>query len=270
MSELPLRYEVSDGVAVVTLNRPEARNAISPEVACRMADAFTEAAGDENVRVVILTGAGESAFCSGGDLALTLPLLTGARTPQDAWDRRLLDDPEVMRRSALRDWEFDKPIIAALNGHCMAGGMETALACDIRIAVEGALLALPEVKRGLIPFAGAVARLPRYVPHGLAMEILLTGDPVDAERALAIGLVNRVVSAEALMPTAWKMARSIAANGPVAVRTVKAVARKSFGRPLEEGFRLEDAAKAAIMATEDAREGPRAFMEKRPARFTGR
>lgn len=265
-----LLYEKQGGVATITFNRPEARNAISPEVACRLADAFADANTDDAVRVVILTGAGDKAFCSGGDLARMLPLLTGARAPEDEWDRRLLADGEVMSRSALRDYEFDKPIIAAINGACLAGGMETMLATDIRIAAEHATFGLPEVKRALIPFAGSLVRLPRQVAYCQAMELLLTGDAIGAADALRMGLVNHVLPAREVIVKAWAIAERIAENGPVAVQQVKRTVRRSSGVPLHEGFRLEDESKRLVMATADAREGPRAFMEKRPARFTGR
>ncbi|MFV0384234.1 enoyl-CoA hydratase/isomerase family protein [Paracoccus sp. (in: a-proteobacteria)] len=268
--DLPLTYEKSEGVALLTFNRPQARNAISPELACRLADALVDFANDPRLRVAILTGAGDKAFCSGGDLALTLPLMTGARAPETEWDRRLLSDPEVMARSALRDFELHKPVIAAINGHCMAGGMETVLATDIRIAADHATFALPEVRRGLIPFAGALARLPRQIPHCLAMEMLLVGQPMTAAAAREAGLINRVVPLTDLMDTAWTVARQIAANGPFAVQEVKRTVLASSGRTLREGYRLEDEAKARVMASDDAREGPRAFIEKRPAMFTGR
>lgn len=269
MPDSPLRYDISAGIATITLNRPEARNALSPEMLCRLADAFTKADEDEKVRVVILTGTGDKVFCAGGDLALTLPLMTGTRAPETEWDYRLLEDPDVMRRSSLRDWTFDKPVIVAINGHCMAAGMEISLACDIRISVEGAFFALPEVKRGLIPFAGALARLPRYIPHGIAMEMLMTGDALPAERALAAGLVNQLVPRDELMPLARSMAQSIAANGPYAVQTVKRSVREIAGRTYAEGFAIENDAKTRVMATADAREGPRAFMEKRTPTYTG-
>ncbi|NIZ08106.1 enoyl-CoA hydratase/isomerase family protein [Pseudooceanicola sp. HF7] len=268
-ADLPLLFDKTDGIAVLTFNRPGARNAISPEVACRLADAFAEIAADPDLRAVILTGAGDRAFCSGGDLALTLPLMTGARQPETEWDQRLLDEPEVMERSALRGFELNKPIIAAINGPCMAGGMETVLATDIRIAAENATFALPEVRRGLIPFAGSLVRLPRQIPQCLAMEMLLTGDPISAERALSAGMINRIVPQAELMETAWTLARRIADNGPVAVQEVKRTVLAASGVTLEEGYRMEDAAKARVMASEDAREGPRAFMEKRPAVFKG-
>lgn len=268
-TDLPLIYEKTDGVALISFNRPGARNAISPEVACRLADALVDFAADPDLRVAILTGAGDKAFCSGGDLALTLPLMTGARAPETEWDHRLLSQPEVMARSAMRDFELNKPIIAAINGHCMAGGMETVLATDIRIAADHATFALPEVRRGLIPFAGALARLPRQIPYALAMEILLTGQPLSAAAARDAGLINRVVAGGKVMETAWDMARQIAANGPLAVQEVKRTVLAASGRTLQEGYALEDQAKARVMASEDAREGPLAFMEKRPANFKG-
>lgn len=269
MNEPHLLMERTKSVLLLTLNRPRARNAISPEMACRLADALAEAAADDAVRAVVLTGTGEQAFCSGGDLALTLPLMTGARQPADDWDRRLLDEPAVMARSALREFEFDKPLVAAINGTCLAGGMETMLATDIRIAAEHARFGLPEAKRGLIPFAGSLVRLPRQIPYCRAMELLLLGDMVDASEALAMGLLNQVLPGPEVLPRAMAIALRLAENGPVALREIKRTVRASSGLTLAEGYRLEDESKHVVMATADAREGPRAFMEKRLARFTG-
>lgn len=268
MSDHLLR-DVSGGVLLLTLNRPAARNAISPEMACRLADALGDATTDDSVRAVVLTGAGEDAFCSGGDLQLTLPLMTGARLPGDAWDRRLLGDPAVIDRSALRDFEFDKPLVAAINGTCLAGGMETMLATDLRIAAAHARFGLPEAKRGLIPFAGSMVRLPRQIPYCRAMELLLLGDMIGAQDALEMGLVNEVLPGPEVLERALAIAARLAANGPVALREIKRTVRASSGLSLVEGYRLEDRSKERVMATEDAREGPRAFMEKRPARFVG-
>ncbi len=269
MSALPLLIAREGAVAVLTLNRPAARNALSPELACRLADAIEEAADDPSIRAVILTGAGTQAFCSGGDLGLSLPLLSGARAPADDWDRRFLADAGVNDRLASRGVEMNKPVIAAVNGACMAGGMEMLLGTDIRLAVPQARFALPEAARGVIPFAGALARLPRQIPYALAMEMLLTGAALDAEAALRAGLIGQIVEPGALMPTAMALAQRIAANAPVAVQEIKRVVIAASGRPLAEGFALEDTAKARVMATEDAREGPRAFMEKRPAVYRG-
>ncbi|MDP2779854.1 enoyl-CoA hydratase/isomerase family protein [Devosia sp.] len=257
-------------VLVLTLNRPAARNAISPEMACRLADAFERFSADHDLRVMVLTGAGTRAFCAGGDLALTLPLLTGARKPETEWDHRIAADRTIMDRSALRNVEIDKPIICAINGACLAGGMETMIATDLRIAAQDAIFGLPEAKRGLIPFAGSLVRLPRQIPYAVAMELLLIGDFIDADRALAIGLINRVVPQQEVLPTAMRMAQAIAANGPVAIREIKRTVRRASGASLEDGFRFEDEAYDVVVQSEDAREGPRAFMEKRKARFVGR
>lgn len=267
--EPALLSETREGVLLLTLNRPHARNAISPEMACRLSDAFTAFAEDSALRVCILTGSGDRAFCSGGDLALTLPLITGARKPETRWDHRVLEDPEVMNRSALRNFQLNKPIIAAINGACLAGGMETVLATDIRIAASHATFGLPEAKRALIPFAGSLVRLPRQVPYCVAMEMLLVGDSLDADSARLAGLVNYVLPLEEVLPRAWDIARKIAANGPVAISEIKKTVLASSGRTLEEGYALEDQAKQRVMVTRDAREGPRAFMEKRRPVYEG-
>lgn len=266
----PVLYDKRDGIARITLNRPEARNALTPEMLCRLADAVADFAGDDGLRVAIVTGAGEKAFCAGGDLGRTLPLLIGARAPEDEWDRRVLDDPLVMAASGLRDFPLFKPLIAAINGPCLAAGAELILGTDMRIAADHASFGLPEVTRALIPFAGSMARLPRQVPYALAMEIMLTGEAISAQEAYRIGLVNRVVPAGEVLATAEAMARRIAANGPVAVRKVKQTVLASSGLPLEDAYRLEDESRRSVFATEDAREGPRAFMEKRPPAYTGK
>ncbi|MBF9034323.1 crotonase/enoyl-CoA hydratase family protein [Rhodobacterales bacterium HKCCE2091] len=256
-------------VLILTMNRPAAHNAISPELACRLADAFIAFETDAEAMVCILTGAGSATFSSGGDLALTLPLLTGDRVPETEWDRRFLDDPAVLEASSLRRLTLDKPVIAAVNGHCLAGGFETLLGTDIRVASETARFGLPEVRHGLIPFAGAPTRLPREIPRALAAELLLTGDSIDAAAALAAGLVNHVVPPAEVLPKALAIAERIAANGPLAVRSIKRMGRDAVGAGLAEGFAVEYAEREIIMATKDAREGPRAFMEKRKPVFGG-
>jgi enoyl-CoA hydratase len=237
---------------------------------CLLADAVVQFSKDDALRVAIITGAGERAFCSGGDLGSTLPLLAGARPPQDAWDQRLLTDPQVLAASGLRDYPLDKPVVAAVNGICMAAGFELLLGTDIRICAEHARFALPEVRHGLIPFAGSMSRLPRQVSWAVAMELMLTGEPIDASRAAEIGLVNRVVPARELLSVASGIAKQIADNAPLAVRTVKRTAVACSGLPLDAAFELEDKAKALVLGSEDAREGPRAFIEKRSPRYRGR
>lgn len=264
-----LLQQATDGVLTITLNAPQRRNALSPEMLCRLADAMRAFADDDGLRVAIVTGAGEQAFCSGGDLARTLPLLTGARAPEDDWDRRLLAEPGLAAAAGLREQPADKPVIAAIRGACFAAGFELMLGADLRLCTPDARFALPEVQRGLVPFAGTLARLPRQLPHCVAMALLLTGEAVDAAEAHRTGLVNRIVPPADLMPEARRLAALIAANGPLALRTIRQVALAASGRPLPEAYRLEDAAKAHVLASADAREGPRAFVEKRAPVFRG-
>jgi enoyl-CoA hydratase len=266
----PVLFEVDGAVATVTLDAPASRNALTPQMLCLLADAVKEFARSAALRVAIVTGAGDRAFCAGGDLARTLPLMSGARVPEDEWDQRLLSDPEVLAASGLRDYPLGKPVIAAINGVCMAAGFELMLGTDIRICAEHASFALPEVKHGLIPFAGSLARLPRQIPYCVAMELLLTGQPFTAAEAQRAGLVNRVVPAAELMPAARRIAEGIARNGPVAVEAVKRTVVAASGLSLADAYRLENEAKALVMASEDAREGPRAFMEKREPVYRGR
>ncbi|UUX94370.1 enoyl-CoA hydratase/isomerase family protein [Aquabacterium sp. J223] len=270
MSPTPLRYEKHGAIAVITFDRPAARHALSPEMICRLADAVIDFAADDALRVAVLTGSGDVAFCAGGDLQRSIPLMSGERPPEDDWDRRLLEDPQVHAASAFRGYPLDKPVIGAVNGACMAAGLEILLGTDIRLAAEHATFALPEVRRGVIPFGGSMARLPRQVPLARAMEIMLTGATFGAEEALRWGILNQVVPKERLQAEAMALAARIADNAPLAVQAVKRTVLASSGRPLDEAFRLEDEAKRFIMTTDDAREGPRAFMEKRPPKFSGR
>jgi enoyl-CoA hydratase len=266
----PILYEKRGAIARITLNRPEARNSLTPEMLCRLADAFRDFADDNDLRVAIVTGAGDKAFCAGGDLARTLPLLAGAREPKDDWDRRVLNDPLVMPASGLRDFPLWKPVIAAINGPCLAAGTELVLGTDIRIAAEHATLGLPEVTRALVPFAGSMARLPRQIPYAVAMELMLTGEPISAQDAYRIGLVNRIVPASEVAATAEAIAHKIAANGPLAVQRVKETVLRSSGMPLTDAYRIEDESRRIVFASEDAKEGPRAFMEKRSAKYIGK
>lgn len=267
---LPLIYEKQGPIAIITLNRPAARNALTPEMICRLADAVIDFGADDTLRVAIITGSGDKAFCAGGDLATAIPLLTGARPPSDEWDRRVLEDPLIMPASGLRDYPLYKPVIAAINGACLAAGQEIVLGTDIRIAAEHATFGLPEVKRAVIPFAGSMARLPRQISFCQAMEMLLVGDSISAQEAWRLGLVNHVVPAAEVMAKAMEIAHKIAANGPIAVQRVKQTVMKASGRPLDQAYLLENESKRVVLATEDAAEGPRAFMEKRAPKFVGR
>ena len=265
-----LLYEKRDGIAILTLNRPSQRNAFSPEMMIRLADAWTDFRDDDSLRVAILTGAGDTAFCAGGDLARLMPLFTGAREPEDEWDRRLMEDvANVMSTALLRPFELYKPIIAAINGYAVAGGTEILQSTDIRIASEGASFGLSEAQRGLVPGGGSMVRLPRQIPYCKAMEILLTGDRISAEEAVRIGFVNEIVAKEEVMPRALEFAERLAKNAPLALRAIKEAVIRTSGLPLEEAYLIEHEISAAVMRSKDAREGPKAFIEKREPVFRG-
>lgn len=264
-----LLVERRDGVMTLTMNRPAARNALSPQMLVRMAQAWYEFRDTGDLRVAILTGAGTESFCAGGDLKLTMPLLTGARQPQDEWDERLLSDLQQFTDAILRGLEIYKPIIAAVNGEALGGGTELTNACDLRVAAEHAVFGTPEAKVGLIPGGGSLTRLPRQVPWAKALEILMVGESFGAGDALAMGLLNYVVPGPQLAAKALELARKIAANGPLAVRKIKEGVLRASGRPLHEALAIEDEVSAAVLGSRDAREGPRAFREKRRPNFTG-
>src|SRR3984893_4581769 len=262
--------EKRNHLAYVTFNRPEVHNSFNPELLVLMAGFWDEADKDDDVLAVIVTGAGKVAFSAGAALGTLIPLFTGARKPEDEWDHKLLGNRRVGDMALLRKYDFPKPVIAAVNGFCIAGGMEFIQATDLRVASENASFGLQEVKWAIIPAAGSLARLQRQVPYCKAMEILRTGNHIDAQEAWRLGLINYVVPQENLIAKAEGLAAVIAANGPFAVRKIKEAVRRCSGRPYEEAFKIEDEIAREVMRTEDAREGPRAFMEKRKQNYTGR
>jgi len=265
----PLLYEKRGHIAYLTLNRPDQRNAINPEMMVRLAEAWRDFDADGDLRVAILTGAGAQAFCAGADLKRTITLMTGARQPEDEWDQRLRGDPSIGRTALLRDPMY-KPVIAAINGHCIAAGTELVQGTDIRVASTDATIGLAEVKRGIVPAGGGMVRMPRQVPFAYAMELMLVGDSVPAGEALRMGLINAVVPPSELMAKAEDYASRIAANGPFAVRKVKEAVLRTSGMTVEEAGAIEGEIVGQVMRSEDAREGPRAFAEGRPPRYTGR
>lgn len=265
-----VEFERRDHVALVTMNRPEARNAFSPEMLVRLADAWMTVRDDPQIRVAVITGAGDQAFCSGADLGRLIPLISRARAPEDEWDRRILADGEILGTALLRTFDVGKPVIAAINGHAIAGGMELAQGTDLRIASESAKLGVQEVKWAIFPGGGSTVRLPRQVPYARAMELLLTGDLVSASELLDWGFLNRVVPQAEVLPVALELAGRIAANGPIAVQAIRRSARACLGRPESEAMRIESEMAAPVFRTEDAREGPLAFMQKRKPIFHGR
>lgn len=269
MPECPVLVETGGGVAEITLNRPAKMNALTPEMLVRLDRAWAGLRADPELRVAILTGAGERAFCAGADLGRLTPLLTRARPAEDEWDEALLADPPLLNRALLRGTEMTTPVIAALRGQVVGGGMELMLACDLRVAAQECQFGLLEVKRGLIPAAGGIARLSRQVAQAQAAEILLVGDRITAPQALSMGLVNRVVPADEVMATARALAGRMAENGPLAMRKVKQVMLESSGRSLADGFAAEDSAIKVVLRSADAREGSRAFTQKRAPHFSG-
>ena len=266
-----LEVDITDHIAVVRLNRPESRNALNPELVVRLAETWARLGSDEAVRVIVLTGTGESTFCAGFDLASFIPLITGTRPPADRWDEAVQAGGglALAGRATLRDYDPGPPLIVAANGHAVAGGFEMLLAGDIRIVARGARLGLSEVRLGLIPAMGGTARLARQLSPALAAEMLLTGNPVAAERALAAGFLNQIVPVAELMTSAMACARVIAANAPLAVRAAREVMRRSAELTEREALDLDNAHCVALARTQDAVEGPRAFLEKRPPIFRG-
>ncbi len=246
--------------AYITFNRPERMNAISPEMSGAITEAIEDFNNDPEMWVVIFTGSGDRAFCAGGDLGSTIPNATAAAR----------DEPLRVNEHRFFDRVF-KPILAAVNGFCVAGGLEMMQGMDIRIASETASFGLGEVRWGIVPAGGSHVRLPRQIPWAWAMELLMTGQRITAQQAYNCGLVNRVVAPDQLMAETERFADMICENGPLAVRTAKEIAvRASMGMSWEQGFSLESVLSQRAFGSEDAVEGPKAFMEKRKPNFQGR
>ncbi len=265
MNEAPhLLIEVDGPLLILTLNRPGARNAFSLEMLGRLAEAWDEADSREEIRVILLTGAGGT-FCSGADLKLMHGDLS-----HDPWHARFRANPGLHWKALLRSHRPRKPLIAAVEGFAFGGGMEILQGTDIRIAAEDATFAVSEVKWGLFPLGGSTVRLRRQIPPACAMELLMTGRSFTAAEGEKWGFLSRVVPKGEALSEAKKMASLIAANGPLAVQAIKRSALESDGLPEEEALERELAIGQPVFSTEDAREGPRAFAEKRKADFKGR
>ena len=245
-------------VEVLTINRPEARNAINGAVSRAVAAALDEIEADDDCWVVVLTGAGDKAFSAGMDLkafaAGEAGDIMGARGGFGGIAQR----------------QFPKPIIAAVNGSCLAGGFEIMLSCDLVVAVENATFGIPEVKRGLAAGAGGLVRLPKRIAPAIAMELALTGEPISAQRAYELGLINRVVPTASLLDAALELAGTIAANAPLAVRTSKRIVKEAGEVPDAQGWEISNAAIPVVFASADAMEGAVAFAEKRAPNWTGK
>ena len=265
MSGQPHLLVERDGpVVTVTMNRPGARNAFSAEMLGRMLDAWEMIDADPEIRVAILTGAGGH-FSAGADLKTMF-----ASDPADEWSRRFSADAGLAWKALLRDHRLAKPLVAAVEGYALAGGTEILQATDIRIAGESATFGIVEVTRGLFPLAGSTVRLRRQIPYAKAMEMLLTGERVSAHEAERIGLIGRVVPDGEALAEARRIARKVAENAPLAVQAVKRSVLETEGLPEDQALKVELEIGSAVFGTEDAREGARAFAEKRPPRFEGR
>src|SRR5579863_7960971 len=244
-------------VEILTINRPEARNAINGDVTAAMGAALDELAEDDGCWVVVLTGSGDKSFSAGMDLK-------AFASGQGAGIIDANGFASITRRN------FSKPIIAAVNGTCLAGGCEIMLSCDLVVAADHAVFGIPEAKRGLVAGAGGLIRLPKRLPIAIALELALTGESIDASRALQLGLINRVVPAASLMEETLALAGVIADNAPLAVRWSKHVMTRAGGVSEEEGWKLNAEAVGAVFSSADAMEGPVAFAEKRKPNWQGK
>ena len=260
MSDTPVLYEVADHVATVTLNRPEVRNAMNTALREALIERFTALATDDDVRVIVVTGAGGRAFSAGADIREFVEPQVPVRFREQ---RRRIDFRAAMDRCA-------QPIIAAIRGVALGGGLELALACDIRIAAEDALLGLTEINLAIIPGGGGTQRLPRIVGRGKALEMILTGARLGAAEALRLGLVERVVPTADVLAEAHALARELAGKSPIALRYAKEAVVKGLELPLADGLRLENDLSTQLRTTEDRVEGARAFLEKRKPNWKGR
>jgi enoyl-CoA hydratase len=250
MSYSTVIYTNKDHVAYITLNRPEAGNIINQQLAQEMEDVCRQINQDEDIYVVILTGAGGKAFCNGSQLEL--------------------EKSGTVYNAATAIASIDRPAIAAINGDALGQGLELALSCDIRLASDKARLGFPQVAQGLIPFDGGTQRLPRIVGRGKALELILTAESITVREALEIGLVSRVVDGANLAAEAEALARTIAAKGPIALRFIKEAVNKGLDLTLEQGLRLEADLYFLLHTTADRTEGIAAFLKKRPPQFKGK
>jgi enoyl-CoA hydratase len=245
-------------VEILTINRPEARNAINGAVSTAMSGIMDELAADDDCWVVVITGSGDKAFSAGMDLKAFSSGEGGSIIGASGGF------------GGLTQRDFPKPIIAAVNGSALAGGFEIMLSCDLVVAADHATFGIPEAKRGLVAGAGGLIRMPKRLPMAVALELAMTGDAIDAERAYALGLVNKVVPAADLMPEAIGLAERIAANAPLAVRYSKSVMKQAAELSEEEGWKVNAEAVGVVFSSADAMEGPIAFAEKRAPKWQGK
>jgi enoyl-CoA hydratase len=267
-AEAAVLVERDADVVTLTLNRPSKKNAVDAEVLCRLCDAWDMIDADDGVRVAIMTGAGGN-FSAGADLDRLVGALLSGEAADNQFEERIRQDLSLVYKGFLKDYRPAKPIVAAVEGYCYAGGIEILQAFDVRVAAEGARIAVSEVQRGLFPIGGSTVRLPRQIAWTVAMEMLLTGEPISGRRAYEVGLVGHVVPDGKALERAREIADRIARNGPLAVRNIKASVLAADALPEAEAYTRELELGLAVMASNDAKEGPRAFLDKREPHFTG-
>lgn len=258
-----LTFERDGATAIVTMNRPEAKNALSLPMLVGMKDAWAEIDGNDDIRCAILTGAGGT-FCAGMDLKAM------GGSDAEKYQSRTAEDPDLHWKALLRHYDLRKPLIAAVEGWAVAGGTEILQATDIRVAGESARFGISEARWGLFPLGGSAVRLTRQIPYTVAADLLLTGRHIGAAEARQIGLIGHVVPDGQALAKALELAGLIAANGPVAVRGILRTIRETEGLPENEAFQLEAEIGTEVFRSEDAKEGPRAFTEKRQPQFRDR
>lgn len=266
---MSIDYISSNSIAEITLNRPQVLNALDPEAVGELRESLIRARDDDDVMAIVIRGAGSEAFCVGADIKQTMTSPRNAAQGLLANEESAIAGGMYIRGFDLTTLEIWKPIIAAINGYCLGGGLELALQCDLRIASNSASFALPEVKIGSIPAVGGLQRLLRTLPSALAMKMLLTGSPLTAEEAVRYGLVSDLVSTDQLPSAARQLADQIASCGPLAVRSIKLLAWEGYNVPLRDALLLEKVVWGLLRDTDDRIEGRRAFAEKRAPKFTG-
>lgn len=269
MSESALLKEREGHLLILTLNRPEKKNAFNPEILCKLCDAYDEIDQDDDIRAAILTGAGGN-FSSGADLDELVTRSLKGEPAANEFEQRCRDQPAIFMNGFLKDRYPTKPLIAAVEGACYAGGTEILQGIDIRIAGESAKIAISEVKRGLFPMAGSTVRLRRQIAFTHAAELLLVGEPLTAAKALEIGLIGHVVPDGTALEKAREIGQKICENGPLAVKNIKRSIIETEFLPEAEAYKREMQLGMEVMGSKDAQEGPRAFLEKRKPAYTGK
>ena len=261
-----LLIDQRDSIAIVTFNRPEKRNALSPEMMVRLAQFWREVAEDNSVRVIVVTGAGDKAFSSGGDLSSLIPLMMRTRPPIGEWEERFAADLKQFNAGMLRHANFFKPVIAAINGNAFAGGAEFAMATDLRVMSSEATFGITEVRLGLIASGGSAVRMARQISWANAMELLLLAEPISAQRALEMGLVNRVVPPASLVEAVRELAMLVASGSDYTVSLGKRAFYEQIDMPQEEAYRFARGVMRQNALADVAQEQMRVFLEKRGVR----